>query len=289
MLRKTIEEIKLFEELEWITSKPKPFEFYTTPQFWNDPHISKSMLDCHLNPNHDAASYRMEIIGKAVKWMASHFNISGKKICDFGCGPGLYTVRFAEKGAVVTGVDVSERSIQYAKDIAAEKNLAIEYILQDYLHFSTDNTYDLITMISCDFPVLSPKQRKSLLGIFHKILNNNGTFLLDVDSLKRFSEITEKTTYEFSAKSGFWSSEPHHIFMNSFKYEQEKVLLEKYTIIEKGKKCEVFNWHQCYSLQSLKDLFQENGFQIAEYYSNIAGDPFDESSAVFAVVARKAK
>lgn len=277
----------MFEELGKITSKPKPFEFYTTPQFWNDPHISKGMLDCHLNPNHDAASYRMEIIDKAVEWMALHFNISGKKICDFGCGPGLYTVRFAEKGAVVTGVDVSERSIQYARDIAAEKNLAIEYVLQDYLQFSTDSTYDLITMISCDFPVLSPKQRKSLLGIFHKILNDNGAVLLDVDSLKRFAEATEKTTYKFSSKSGFWSSEPHHIFMNSFKYEQEKVLLEKYTIIEKDKRYEWFNWHQCYSLQSLKDLFQENGFQITEYYSNIAGDPFKENSTVFAVVARK--
>ena len=229
----------------------------------------------------------MEIIDRAVEWVALHINILGKKIFDFGCGPGLYTVRFAEKGAVVTGVDVSERSIQYAKDIATENNLAIEYILQDYLQFSTDNTYDLITMISCDFPVLSPKQRKSLLGTFHKILNDNGAVLLDVDSLKRFNEVSEKTTYEFSPKSGFWSSEPHHIFMSSLKYEQEKVLLEKYTIIEKGKRMEVFNWHQCYSLQSLEDLFKENGFQFAECYSNIAGDPFDESSSIFAVVVRK--
>jgi cyclopropane fatty-acyl-phospholipid synthase-like methyltransferase len=277
----------MFEELERIASKPKPFEFYTTPQFWNDPHISKSMLDCHLNPNHNAASYRMETIDKAVDWMASHFNISGKRICDFGCGPGLYTVRFAEKGAIVTGVDVSERSIQYAKDIAAEKNLTIEYVLKNYLQFSTDNTYDLITMISCDFPVLSPKQRKSLLGTFHKILNDNGAVILDVDSLKRFAESTEKTTYEFSSEGGFWSSGPHHIFENNFKYEQEKVLLEKYALIEKNRRREVFNWHQCYSLQSLKDLFQENGFQIAEYYSNITGDPFEEDSAYFTVVARK--
>ena len=70
-------------------TKPKPFEFYTTPQFWNDPHISKSMLKHHLDPDTDAASYRMEFIERAVQWIDDQFNISGKKVCDFGCGPGL--------------------------------------------------------------------------------------------------------------------------------------------------------------------------------------------------------
>lgn len=280
--------MELFAHLQEIVEKPQPFEYYTTPQLWDDPHVSKGMLDAHLDPSHDAASYRKEFIDRAVEWMAARFDISQEtRICDFGCGPGLYTTAFAERGAVVTGIDLSRRSISYARDVAARRELSIEYILQNYLEFSTDRTYDLITMISCDFPVLSPGQRRRLLGTFHTILAENGAILLDVDSMKRFAAASEGTAYKFYPEGGFWSAEPHHVFENAFKYEQEKVLLEKYTIVERDRTRNIFNWHQCYSLQSLQALFGENGLQVEACYSNIAGDRYDDGSTVIAVVAVK--
>ena len=66
----------------------------------------------------------------------------------------MYAIRsyyVAEKGASVTGVDFSERSIRYARESAAEKNLDIDYINMNYLDFRTDVQFDLITMIYCDF------------------------------------------------------------------------------------------------------------------------------------------
>ena len=282
--------MNLFDELTKIAEKPKPFEFYTTPQLWNDPHISKGMLDAHLNPSHDAASYHHELIAKAVSWINSRFNISkGTRICDFGCGPGLYTTRFAELGGAVTGIDLSERSIGYARNVAIKKNLKIEYFNQNYLHYSTDKKFDLITMISRDFPVLSPDQRRTLLRIFYEILDDKGAILLDVDSLDHFKDYEQKSSYTFSSNGGFWSTGPHHVFTHTFKYEHEKVLLEKHTVIEKEKRLELFNWHQCYSQESLKQLFQESGFKIEAYYSNVAGDPYESNSPAFAIIARKSK
>jgi 2-polyprenyl-3-methyl-5-hydroxy-6-metoxy-1,4-benzoquinol methylase len=35
------------------------------------------------------------------------------EIADFGCGPGLYTEKLAERGATVTGIDFSENSIRH--------------------------------------------------------------------------------------------------------------------------------------------------------------------------------
>ncbi len=277
----------MFEELKKIAGSPVPFEHYTTPEFWNDPHISGYLLEAHLNPNTDAASYRAEVREQAVEWISDHFGIAGKRICDFGCGPGLYTAGFAEKGAAVTGIDISERSIKYAKKTASEKNLEINYILENYLHFSTESRFDLITMISRDFPVLSPIQRKTLLRTFHAILSDDGAVLFDIDSLNFFTEAAEKAFWEFFPGGGFWSSKPHHLFTNSFKYDQEKLLLEKYTIIEKDKVRNVYNWHQCYSMASLNTLLQENGFRITEYYSTITGRAFEEESDGITVVARK--
>ncbi len=55
----------LMAKLMKVSAKPRLFE-PGEPRFWNDPHISKSMLRAHLDPNHDAASRMPEIIGSTV-------------------------------------------------------------------------------------------------------------------------------------------------------------------------------------------------------------------------------
>ncbi len=279
----------MFEKLEKINRKPKPFERYTRLELWNDEHISKGMLEAHLDPNTDWASRNKKFMDKSINWIISHFNIvNTSAIIDFGCGPGLYTTPFAEAGASVTGVDFSERSICYAENTAKVKGLNIDYFLQDYLEFSTDKSFDLITMIWCDFSSLSPIQRAGLLQTFSKILTDDGVVLLDVDSIVRFqNESEEKTEYEFSPTGGFFSPGPHHVFSNTYKYEQQHVLLEKQTIFSENREFELFHWAQCYSLESLKDEFNKNGLQIVESYSDVAGTPLTEDSSVIAVVAKR--
>ena len=112
----------MFEELERINIRPKPFEFDTTRELWTDEHTSKQMLSFHLNGEADVASRNTTFIDRSVEWISSYFRVgAGTKIADFGCGPGLYTTRLARKRAEVTGIDFSARSIEYAQEIAARE------------------------------------------------------------------------------------------------------------------------------------------------------------------------
>ena len=96
----------MFEELEKINTRPKPFEFYTASDLWTDEHTSKQMLSFHLNEDLDVSSRNAAFIDRAVEWIVSRFNVgSGTKIADFGCGPGLYAARLAQMQAAVTGID----------------------------------------------------------------------------------------------------------------------------------------------------------------------------------------
>jgi SAM-dependent methyltransferase len=279
----------LFEKLEEIRKKPEPFERYTSLQLWNDEHISKGMLEAHLDPDSDAASQNRNFIDKSVSWMMSRFGISdASTVIDFGCGPGLYTTRFAGTGATVTGVDFSERSIRHARETAEENRLKVDYVLQDYLEFSTDRRFDLVIMIGWDFSVLGPKQRRSLLGTFNNVLAEDGSILLDVDSMVRFHNTKESNTkYRFST-GGFMSSVPHHIFRTTYKYEQQHVLLDKELIVEQNRELELFYWTQCYSLQTLEREFADNGLEIVESYSDMVGTTLKDDSPGIAVVAKKA-
>ena len=278
----------MFKELKEINSRPSPFQFYTADELWTDEHTSKQMLEYHLNESIDVASRNRSFIERSVAWIASYFEVDNKtEIADFGCGPGLYTNRLAERGAIVTGIDFSENSLNYAKQAAAEKSLNVDYVLKDYLDFETTNRFDLITMIMCDFCVLSPEQRKKMLSKFHSLLKPDGSVLLDVYSLNSFNQREESATYEWKQLNGFWSEEDYYCFVNTFKYETEKVILDKYTIIEESRKRVVYNWLQYYSTESLQNEFEDNGFKLEELYSNVAGKAFDSESTEIAIVGKK--
>jgi SAM-dependent methyltransferase len=277
----------VFEVLGKISKRPKPYEFYTAPLLWNDEHVSGKMLEFHLDETADPASRKKAFIERSVDWIVGHFDVGpGTKIGDFGCGPGLYTTPLAQRGAAVTGVDLSERSIAHARQTAREKSLSIDYVLANYLDFATDKRFDLITMIYCDFCVLSPAQRKTLLAKFRTFLAPEGAVLLDVFSVDWFAGIEETQTFEYSQRDGFWSADPHYVFLNRFKYEPEKVFLDKYSIFERSRTREIYNWLQCYDLASLKQEFRDNGFEIVEHFSNVAGDAYQPGSTEIAVVAR---
>jgi 2-polyprenyl-3-methyl-5-hydroxy-6-metoxy-1,4-benzoquinol methylase len=280
----------MFQKLEKIKQRPKPFEFYTAKELWADEHTSMKMLEYHLNESINLSSRNKDFINNSVEWIVSHFNVNeNSKIIDFGCGPGLYTTQLAEKNAKTSGIDFSERSIRYAKNIAANKNLDINYFHQNYLEFETNEKFDLITMIFCDFCVLSPSQRKTLLAKFRKFIKPGGSILLDVHSLNAYNNREEATIYERNLLDSFWAPEHYHGFLSTFKYDKEKITLDKYTIIEKSRTRIVYNWLQYFSQDSLTKEFNETGFEIKEFYSDVAGGVFTSTSPDIAVVVKKNK
>jgi 2-polyprenyl-3-methyl-5-hydroxy-6-metoxy-1,4-benzoquinol methylase len=279
----------MFEELERINKRPEPFQFYTASDLWTDEHTSRQMLAFHLNDTIDVSSRNAEFIYRSVEWIASWFAISrDTKIADFGCGPGLYAKPLAKRGANVTGIDFSGRSIEYAKEVAAREQLNINYIKQNYLEFETEDRFDLVLMIMCDFCALSPTQRKGILRKFQRILKPSGSVLLDVYSLSAFEQKEEVATYEVNQLNGFWSPNKYYGFLNTFKYDEEKVALDKYTIIELDRTRKVYNWLQYFAPEDLEREFIEAGFSVKGLYSDVAGTPYNQKSSEFAVIANNA-
>ena len=278
----------MFEEIENINTRPEPFEFYTASDLWTDEHTSEQMLKYHLNEDIDVSSRNAEFINRSVEWIVSYFSVGvGTKIADFGCGPGLYATRLAQRQADVTGIDFSKRSIQHAQEVATREGLSIHYVNQNYLEFETDTRFHLILMIMCDFCALSPTQRKKMLSEFHTILEPGGLVLLDVYSLAAFGQREEAATYEANLLNGFWSPNKYYGFLNTFIYEEEKLVLDKYTLIESSRTRTVYNWLQYFTPETLEREFLECGFTVEKLCSDVAGSPYNLETTEFAVVAKK--
>lgn len=277
----------LYASLERITDRPQPFEFYTAKELWTDEHTSQQMLSYHLNDDVNLSSRRASFIDESVGWMADRFRLShGSRFLDFGCGPGLYTSRLARLGATVSGVDFSARSIAYARRQAEQQGLEIDYHEADYLQFQPEGRFDLVTLIMCDFCALSPLQRATMLENCGRLLNPDGRVVLDVHSLSEFEQRDESSRFEKNLLDGFWSPDPYFGFLNTFKYELEKVLLDKYTIIGRSCKREIYNWLQCFSVDMLERELESTRLEMEEVFGDVAGRPYETQLSEFAVVLK---
>lgn len=278
----------LFRVLESANEKPAVFSVYTAKELWTDEHTSEQMLAFHLDGDVDVSSRRFDFIDDSVRWMTSSFGLSpDSRIIDFGCGPGLYTSRFAHLGASVCGIDVSARSIEYAREFAARNDLEISYTEADYLEYQPEGEFDLITMIMCDYCALSPHQRSALLAKYRELLSDGGRIVLDVYSLSAFADKKEESFYEKNQLNGFWSAEPYYGFVSSHRYEEDKVSLDKYTIVEEARLREVYNWLQYFTPESLEREAQAAGLRVEAVYADVAGNPYDSGAAEFAAVMTK--
>jgi len=278
----------LYQKLEGINTKPQPFQYYTADELWTDEHSSKKMLEYHLDENINASSRSKKFIEHSVDWIVTNFGIDNtSSICDFGCGPGLYATHFAEKGANVTAIDFSKRSIEYAMNIAKEKGIEIDYVNLNYLLYETDKRFDLITMIMCDYCTLSPEQREKLLLKFYNLLKSNGSVLLDVYTLEAYKTREEKSTYKVNMLNSFWSPKKYYGFLNTFKYEEQKVVLDKFTIVEENRNRVVYNWLQYFSVESFKVEIEKNKFIIKNLYSDVSGSQYKPSSDEMAIILKK--
>lgn len=90
-----------------------------------------------------------------------------------------------------------------------------------------------------------------MLDKFHTFLEPGGCVLLDVYSMNAFNQRQEAAAYEANMLNGFWSPNNYYGFRNTFKYESEKVVLDKYSIIEADRKRVVYNWLQYFSPEDL--------------------------------------
>ncbi len=268
--------------------KPALYEVYTNEILWNDLHISKKMLQFHLSDSSEAASRNKEFIEKSILFIINELSLKkGDSIIDFGCGPGLYTHSLAKLGFIVTGVDFSLNSLEYAKVMAKKDKLDIDYIEQNYLSFSPKTTYDVALLIYCDYCALNISQRKKLLSNINKSLKVGGDFFFDVFSIVAFKQREDITRFGRNLMDNFWSKNAYFCFANSFTYEKEKVHLDKYEIIEKNRQFIVYNWLKYFTVDEVKKELIDAGFLVKGVFSDVAGKPFDLNEPVITFHCQK--
>lgn len=274
-----------------ITKVLKPTLYETgTSVMWTDEHISKQLLQVHLNEDLDLASRKMSAIKKTAEWILEKVPGKSLNILDLGCGPGLYTEILAQKGHALTGVDFSKSSINYAQEEAQKKNLDISYIKTNYLELDLkENSFDLIILIFTDLGVLLPEEREKMVRLAYKLLKPGGTFTFDVLNDKSIEKKLAPKNWEV-AEQGFWKPKPYFALSDSFMYEKEKVILYQHILLDEKQNLDIYRfWTHFFSHSDLEHILQETGFGNFSFHENVLpeGDLWNGDNVTFTVAKKE--
>ena len=277
---------ELLDFIKLCMVKPTLFELGEA-KFWDDPHISKSMLEAHLNPNHDAASRKQETIDKTVKHLfESKVLKPGMKVLDLGCGPGLYSERLCRAGVEVVGLDISERSIEYARNSATEAGVKIEYHCMNFFDMDYAEDFDAVIQVYGELCTFSNEMRDSLLKLVHRALKKGGAFVLDVSTRAQRMKYGLKNGWYIS-EGGFWRPGNHLVLEQGFDYPDEEVWLDQYVVIDDHGVKVYRNWFHDYSFDSINSVLITAGFKTKHIWNDLTGSSFTEGGDWIAICAEE--
>ena len=161
----------MFMNTSTLNNKKDPFTELSS-EWWD--------VDGKFQSLHKFTDIRIQYIKRIV----SKYNTSNKtsifdkiKCLDVGCGGGLLSERIARLGASVTGIDITQNSIEIAKMHAFKSGLNINYINTDISLFIENNSKKFDLVIASE--VVEHLDNRSLFfEEVSKLLKNKGILIL---------------------------------------------------------------------------------------------------------------
>ncbi|MGW1139504.1 hypothetical protein [Streptomyces zhihengii] len=97
----------------------------------------------------------------------------------------------------------------------------------------------------------------------------------------------EQATYAPSLMDGFWSEGPYFRFHHTYRYERERVSLDKFDIVEAQRRRVFFNWVRYFTPDELAAELTAAGFTDVRVLADLAGAPYDSRAPHFTAVAHE--
>lgn len=274
---------EMLEQVMNFSRKPALFE-NGTGNIWTDPYLKDQMLYCHLDLNSDSASRNEKLIQKAVDFLNERLR-KGGAVLDLCCGPGLYAEKLAQSGHSVTGVDISENSLQYARNSALRNGWDIKYLCKDILSLDYNENFDGVVQIYGEMNTFSDQNRDKLFAMIHKALKPEGVFIFDVTTPICHEKMLGTHNW-YAADGGFWRKGKHVVLEDVFGYD-DHVSLEQYIVIDE-KEVKVYRtWFHDYTKEAIQSILKDAGFTHVQVIESLYSTEAEDTQDWLTVIAQK--
>ena len=162
---------------------------------WWDP-------NSEFKPLHEINPLRLE-------WIDGLVGISGKKVLDIGCGGGILSESMAQRGALVTGIDLSEKALSVARLHLLESGRNVDYqmISAEDLADQAAGSFDVVTCMEMLEHVPHPASTIAACAalvkpgghVFFSTLNRNAkAYVLAVIGAEYILKMLPKGTHDYA-------------------------------------------------------------------------------------------
>ena len=150
-----------------------------------------------------------EINPLRLAWIDQHVQLAGKKVLDIGCGGGILSESMAQRGADVTGIDLSDKALSVAKLHLLESGQKVSYqsISAEEYAGQAGGTFDVVTCMEMLEHVPNPASTIAACSalvkpdghVFFSTLNRNlKAYLLAVIGAEYILNMLPKGTHDYT-------------------------------------------------------------------------------------------
>ncbi len=282
-----------------IYNRPDPPPLWADPENgatggnlpWDDPDFSARMLREHLDERHGAATRQAAERAAQLIWLWDKLALRpGSRVLDLTCGPGLYAVPLAGRGAHVTGVDFSPASIDYARRLAIEAEVTdrCAFVEADVRRYDPEpEAYDAALFLYGQLAVFPRGEAAGLLRRAAAALRPGGRLcveLLDPDHVDKTD-----SSWWFTDDSGLWGERPF-LHLGERRWNAAgRASVERYYILhlESGRADEITLCDQTYEVGEMAAAMRHAGFNRVVTYPAWDGLPLYDAGEWVVYVAEK--
>lgn len=155
-----------------------------------------------FKPLHDINPLRLSYIQQRCN------GLKGKTVADIGCGGGILSEALASAGAIVTGLDMAEASLEVARLHGLESGIEVNYVCATAEQFASQNEakFDVVTCLEMlehvprpqDVVTACAKLVKPGGHVFFSTLNRNvKSYLMAIVGAEHILNIVPKGTHQY--------------------------------------------------------------------------------------------
>ncbi|MDQ0221644.1 class I SAM-dependent DNA methyltransferase [Streptococcus moroccensis] len=215
-----------------------------------------------------------------------HFSKGKTKLLELACGTGIQSLRFAQAGFEVTGLDLSEEMLKVAEKRAQEAGVKIDFVAANMMDLSGIGQFDLVTSYSDSLCYLADEvEMGDTFTEVYKHLNDGGTFIFDVHSTYQTDEV-------FPGYSHHENAEDFAMVWDTYEDEAPHSIVHELTFFiqdEDGRFTRYDEIHEerTYELLTYDILLEQAGFTDVKVYADFEDKAPTDKSARWFFVARK--
>lgn len=215
-----------------------------------------------------------------------HFPKHKKKLLELACGTGIQSVRFAQAGFEVTGLDLSADMLELAKKRASSAHQKIDFLQGNMLDLSNVGSFDLVTCYSDSICYMQDEvEVGDVFGEVYNCLNEGGVFIFDVHSTYQTDEVFPGYSYHENA-------EDFAMVWDTYADEAPHSVVHELTFFiqdDDGRFIRFDEIHEerTYEILTYDILLEQAGFTDVKVYADFEDKEPQEHSARWFFVAKK--